>query len=151
MADISQLANMSEAVAIFAAVVSFGSAIIAVLAWRQQRTTAQLVVNTHFLNDTLSMLAANPSLLELHGITKDSLAEQDLTAAELIYMLNTVYAGQAFHGAGRQRRIILSSYRRQLLENPKFERAWRYFIRERLTLRTPFTDAIDRHYDISSL
>ncbi len=133
-----------------AAAVSLISAIVAILAWRQQRTTAQLVVNTHFLNDTLSMLSADPSLLALHGITEHNLSEHDLTAAELIYMLNTVYAGQAFHGAGNKRRVHLSSYRRKLLDSPKFERAWRYFIRERLTLRTPFTDAIDGHYGITS-
>jgi len=140
--------TLTEIFSIVAVAVALISAVVAVLAWRQQRVAAQLVVNTHFLNDTLSMLSADPSLLALHGITEEDLAAQDITASELIYMLNTVYAGQAFHGAGRSRRISLSSYRRKLLDTPKFERAWRHLIRERLTLRTPFTDAIDRHYGI---
>lgn len=137
----------SEIGALLAVVVALVSAVISYNAWRQQRAAAQLVVNTHFLNDNLKMLTNDPSLLALHGVSAQELAEQDITPAELVYMLNTVYAGQAFFGAGRARRVALSSYRRQMLETPKFERAWRRFIRERLTTRTAFTDAIDRFYD----
>jgi hypothetical protein len=33
-----------------------------------------------------------------------------------------------------------------MLKNPKFEKAWKQIIRDRLTWRTPFSDAIDRFY-----
>jgi hypothetical protein len=33
-----------------------------------------------------------------------------------------------------------------MLKNPKFEKAWKQIIRDRLTLRTPFSDAIDKFH-----
>lgn len=138
--------SVTEIGALAALAVSLVSAGVAIFAWRQQRRAAQLVVNTHFLNDTLRMLADEPALLALHGVSEAELAAIDVTPTELVYMLNSIYAGQAFHAAGGAGHVRLSSYRLQLLQHPKFERAWREVIRERLTTRTAFTDAIDRHY-----
>ncbi|MEQ8822847.1 MAG: hypothetical protein RIC14_00560 [Filomicrobium sp.] len=128
------------------AAVSIFAAVVAVYSLLQQRKEAQLVVNTHFLNDKIKMLVQHPELIELHGIDRAELAEHGLSEVELAYILNSVFAGQAFHAAGQVRRVQLSPYRVAMLETAKFEVAWIHFIRGRLTMHTPYTAAIDRFY-----
>ena len=129
----------TTAVAVFAA-------IVAVYSLLQQRKEAQLVVNTHFLNDKIRMLVEHPELIELHGISRAELAQHGLTEVELAYILNSIFAGQAFHAAGQVRRVKLSPYRIAMLETGKFETAWKKFIRGRLTMPSPYSAAIDRFY-----
>ncbi len=119
---------------------------VSVYAVFDQRRASMVIANIQFLNDKLTMLKQNPKLLEIHGITKQDLKENNLTAYELIYMLNSVYSAQAFYFTGNYSSDKLSSYRLQILKNKKFERAWKQIIRNRMTARTPFTDLIDRYY-----
>jgi len=122
------------------------SAVVAVYALTQQRRAAQLVVNTHFLNDQIRMLVDHPTLLSLHGVEPSELDRLGITEVELAYMLNSIYAGQAYYAAGQSKKVVLSTYRQYVLNNPKFEKAWKAIIRDRLTLGTPFSEAIDNFY-----
>lgn len=137
---------MDSVVSLATTAVAVFAAIVAVYSLMQQRKEAQLVVNTHFLNDKIRMLVEHPELIELHGIPRAELARQGLTEVELAYILNSIFAGQAFHAAGQAHRIQLSPYRIAMLETAKFETAWKHFIRGRLTTHTPYSAAIDRFY-----
>jgi hypothetical protein len=113
---------------------------------RVAATPPSNIVNTHFLNDEPGMSIDHPALLSLHGVDRKELEALEITEVELAYMVNCIYAGQAFQAAGQRRRVQLGTYRQSMLKNPKFEKAWKQIIRDRLTLRTPFSDAIDKFH-----
>ena len=130
--------------------ISTGIAVAAALSslyfFRQQQKVSQLVLNTHFLNDNLHMISDHHDLLALHGIEEQDLAAHNIKAHELIYMLNTLFSAQAYYSVGTANSIQLSPYRKILLSHPKFKTAWHHFIKDRMTVRSPFSDAIDAFY-----
>lgn len=138
--------NSAELTSLLSAGVAVVAAVVAFSSYVQQRRSSQLSFNLLFLSDSMKQLAARPSLLTLHNIDVKALAEDGIAVEEFLYILNTIYAGQTYHALGSRRSVKLSEYRRNLLGNPKFKIVWQKHIRDNMTGKTPYTDAIDEFY-----
>ena len=74
----------------------------------------------------------------------------NVTAKEVIYLLNSFNAAQAYYrlhtntyDLQRGDQIILSSYRKNLLSHKKVQAVWKNIIKYRMLEETPFTLAVD--------
>ncbi len=135
-----------DLLSIVSAAISVLAAMISILSLKHQQRSSQLGVNISFLTESMKLLAQHPELLALHNIELDKLKRDNFTLEEFIYILNTIYAGQAYYAVNGQSRVKLSEYRRNLLQNAKFKTAWTIYIRDKMTMATPFTKAIDKYY-----
>lgn len=137
----------SDWVAIGALLVSIISFIMAYVSYQSSKRTAMLQVNLDLITKGNDLLKDNFSLLELHGVNLEKLKKLNVTKDEFIYILNSFYAGQAFHYINQSPfRVKLTNYRKIMLDNPKVEIAWKEIIRTNLIGVTKYVKAIDKYY-----
>ena len=142
-------------IGVFMANLSFISAIVAIIAallslWAlfEQRRIAKLNANIAFLLEGQRNLNENTDLLEIHNIRNNDLEEIGINHRELVYILNSLYAGQVYHFISAKRKIRLSKYRTNLLDNEKVKLAWIHIIRNKMVTDSAFVKAIDKHYEL---
>ena len=128
---------------IFSAVVAIVAAVVAYRALTEERRITKWTTSYSRLREAEQMLAVNPSLLELHGVTVELLKENDVTAEEVVYLLLSFRAGQEAERIDKSGEIGLSPYRQQMLRVPKVARIWNNILHDRLLFRTEFVDVID--------
>lgn len=119
---------------------------ISLVALREQRRISKLNANIEFLIYGQNMIVDNPELLELHNITEQLLGETGVTHKELLYILNSLYAGQAYYFVEKSKNIELSKYRQNFLRNSKVKMAWQNIIRTRMIFDSEYTQVIDKFY-----
>lgn len=132
------VSGLSACVAIFAAY-------MARTAVHSQRRADRWATNHDLLARASTMLADNPSLLGLHGITTDDLAQDDISVEEFSYVYLSMDAGSAYYQVGGDRQIELTDFRKNFLRNHKVQKIWTRYLRERMFSTGPFAHAVDRY------
>lgn len=131
---------------IISIVIAVISAIIALNTVKEGRRISKLQLNIQLLHETEQQLKSNPELLKLHGIDIKDLEEIDVTSEEFVYILNSFRAGQAYAHIHNNKKITITNYRRNFLDNPKVKQVWDRFIRDKFLIETSFTTAINDYY-----
>jgi hypothetical protein len=95
------------------------------------------------------MLEKRHQLLTLHGITPELLEAHGTDPAEVIYVLMSFRATQESHRLEPKESVVLSEYRKHMLNNQKVARIWRCVLRGRLLFpdQSGFVSAIDRNIE----
>ena len=133
------LSVMSTLIAVIAA-------LIAVITFYETRKIAKIQTNLDLVNRGNEMIIEHPALLSLHGINEKQLNECGVNVTEFLYILNSFYAGQAYHSIGGIKKVILSDYRKKMLANEKVKHVWTKLIRNNMIAATPYAKAIDEYY-----
>ncbi len=131
------------AISVMSALVALYAVFIARAAVNAQRHAQSWSTNYELLAKANEILAANPDLLQLHGIDPDEFSKHGVSALEVVYVNHHLDAGGALHKISGEKKVQLTEYRRQFLLNPKVRVIWKNFLRERLFKATPYSVAID--------
>jgi hypothetical protein len=137
-------------------IISFASILIALFAaWisgrtlNEQKRIAKVSNNYSLLMQANSLIIEYPELLGIHNITSDELQNANVTEKEVVYILQSIQAAQSYYEVENSSRVninTLSLYRQNFLRNKKVRSVWTTFMREKLIVSSPFSNAVDEFY-----
>jgi len=137
-----------EILSVLSTVIAVLAAVISIITFYETKKIAKIQTNLELVNRGNEMIVQHPQLLALHGITENNLVECGLNTSEFLYILNSFYAGQGYHSIGGTTKVVLSAYRKKMLENEKVKQAWTKLIRNNMLAATPYAKAIDEYYQL---
>src|ERR1051326_4496015 len=137
-----------EILSVLSTIIAVIAAVVSVITYYEMRKIAKIQTNLDLVNKGNDHIKEAPVLLELHGIKESDLQECGVDHHEFIYILNSLYAGQAYHFIEGAKKVTLSPYRKTMLDHDKVKRTWVKLIRKNMLAGGPFSDAIDEYYDL---
>lgn len=137
-------------VSLFSMVIALASAMIAYLAVKEQRRLTSNITSYTQMAATEQLIEKYPEILGLYGITETMLADAGVTKGELIYLSQSFSASEFYHRLAHDEEIVLTPYRRNLLDQPKVRATWALFLRGRFITDPDYVAAIDRYVAGSS-
>ncbi len=137
-----------DTLSVLSTIIAVIAAIISVITFYETRKIAKIQTNLELVNKGNEMIIQHPDLLALHGITETRLKECSVSIQEFLYILNSFYAGQAYHSIDGTKKVVLSVYRKRMLDNEKVRTSWVHFIRQHMIAPTPYAKAIDEYYNL---
>jgi hypothetical protein len=145
----SLLTDFRLYVAFLAVVISAIALRFSVKMYKQTRLSTMVTGNYLLLKENNILLRNNPHLFELHSISTDALKQLDVSAEEVIYVLQSIQAGQMYYEVENRKKIDpieFTHYRVNFLRSPKVRKIWEVILREKLVYRSAFVAAIDEFY-----
>lgn len=115
----------------------------------EQRRIDMISNNYAMLGQTHSLMAENPGLLRLHNITTETLERIGVTETDVIYVMQSIHAAQAYYEVENKNRIdyrTFTPYRKNFLQNPKVKAIWQHIMKDKLISDSPLSQAIDAFY-----
>ena len=73
------------------------------------------------------------------------LKKYNISPNEVVYLLLNFDAGQGFYKLDKSKKIKLSKYRKNILDNEETRRIWKYILKDRMFTYSPFTEAVDKY------
>ncbi len=139
-----EIATLS--ISLLAAVAAAWAALVARKTLHTQRHMQSWSVSYQILLAANNILATDPSLIELHGISPEELAKHGVTAKEVAYVNLHLDSGSALARISGEQKIELTEYRKKFLRNARVRMIWNIFLRNRLFFEnTPFSRAVNAY------
>jgi len=126
--DIKEVISWS--VSVVAVVIAAFAAFYTRHSIHSQRMADRWVANHNLFFNVYCMLDTHPELLQLHGITPESLAQNGLSVAEFNYIHLHMEAGSAYYHVAGVKRAKLTEVRQHFLEEPKVRMVWKRYLRD---------------------
>lgn len=117
----------------------------------EERRVSQISNNYAMLGIAHNLIAETPSLLELHNISIMDLEEIGVTEYEVLYVMQSIHAAQAYYEVENKEEInhlSFTPYRKNFLRNPKVKVIWQNIMKDKLISDSPLSHAIDAFYEI---
>lgn len=141
--------TLTITISVFSTVVAVFAVWISTRTLNEQKRIAKVTNNYSLLSQASSLILDHPNLLGLHNISEDDLKQVGVTEKEVVYIMQSIIAGQSYYEIEDAKRIdynSFSDYRKNILKNPKVQAVWTKFMREKLVLVSPFVLAVDEFY-----
>jgi hypothetical protein len=129
-------------IALLSACVAVYAAIAARAAVHTQRRAEKWSTNHDLIARASTLLAANPELLRLHGITPEELAEDGVEIDELLYAHLQLDAGSAYFQVGGDP-VVLTEFRKAFLRSGKVQMMWKKYFRGNIFNPGEYARAVD--------
>lgn len=131
------------------AAASAGIALISArISWRnlkeQKRVTKYAAAYT-YLSAAEAMFRESPELMRLHGLDLEVLEELRVSKEEVVYLINSFTGADLYHRIEGNWPAELTTYRKNLLDNPTVQKVWEKIIRKRFVSEGTFSDAVDEY------
>src|ERR1700747_1856656 len=97
-------------------VIAVIAALVSLFSYYEMRKIAKIQTNLDLVNKAHDLVNEDPSLLKLHGISEQDLVKCGVSHKEFLYILNSFYAGQAYHSIEGKKKVVLSGYRKNMLD-----------------------------------
>jgi hypothetical protein len=135
---------MDSTISYIAIAISIFSLIFAWRSIKEQRRASKNSAAYTYLVSAESMMERHPDLFELHNINSEILEECEITPIELLYLMQSFTSADLYHRIERDKKVQLSDYRKNLLSNPKVQKAWSAIIRHKLVSDSLFSIEVDK-------
>jgi predicted nucleotidyltransferase len=141
---------MELIIGIISTVIAVLAALISLWSLQENRRIVKQQINLDLLQFGHELMKEKASILRFHGIDEEELKKKyKVDIVEFIYLLNSFYAGQAFHEVNKTAKITISPYREQMLKSENVKAIWQDLIRNKLMYASKYAKAIDQYYNIN--
>ena len=138
-----------ETLSVLSTIIAVMAACVSVITYYEMRKIAKIQTNLDLVNRGNDLIRTEPKLLELHGISQKDLSGCGIDHLEFLYILNSFYAGHAYHVIEGVKKVKLSAYRKNMLDQEKIKLSWKNLIRNRMISPGPYANAVDEHYGLN--
>jgi hypothetical protein len=136
--------EIRDLASVFSVIVATAAALVAWESIRRQTRTQKWLANHQLLMKTNDMIIADPGLLEILGIDLNAVAQDGLSAKELVFINTHLDASSVLYRISGEK-PDLTEYRKNFLRHPKVRLAWRKYLRGRTQNPGLWMDAVDAY------
>jgi hypothetical protein len=121
------MVSLEMLLSLTALIIAIISLVHTIISSRRQEFTAGRLNNLAAISDIERMIADNPQILELHGVSLQELEQSGITSNEIAYLLSSFTAGRLYYSSndgGTVSPFEVGSYRYNMLSSHRTRKAW---------------------------